>query len=184
MERQTFDGDYVQRLVDGDGATEANFIAYFDSLLTLKLRSRLRHADLVEDVKQETFLRVFRMLRQGRSLDNPASLGAYVNAVCNNILFETYRKEAHQPAELSDELVSNEQDIYSEMVSREDTERVRRILSELPAKDREILKQLFFQQRDKDAICRELGVDRAYLRVLLYRAKLKFRHSLTKTAAT
>jgi RNA polymerase sigma-70 factor, ECF subfamily len=184
VERQTFDGDYVQRLVDGDSATEASFIAYFDSLLTLKLRSRLRFTDLIEDVKQETFLRVFRMLRQGRNLDNPASLGAYVNAVCNNILFETYRKESNHPAELSEDIVSNEQDIFSEMVSRENTERVRQILSELPAKDREILKQLFFEQRDKDLICRELGVDRAYLRVLLYRAKSKFRNSLTKTAAT
>jgi RNA polymerase sigma-70 factor (ECF subfamily) len=184
VERQTFDGEYVQRLVDGDSATEANFVAYFDSLLTLKLRSRLRIPDLIEDVKQETFLRVFRALRQGRSLENPGSLGAYVNAVCNNILFETYRKEANHPAELSDEMVSNEQDIFSEMVSRENTELVRHILAELPAKDREILKQLFFDQRDKDAICRDLGVDRAYLRVLLYRAKSKFRNSLAKTATT
>ena len=182
MERQTFDGDYVQRLIDGDSATESNFVAYFDSLLTLKLRSRLRSADLVEDVKQETFLRVFRMLRQGRGLDNAGSLGAYVNAVCNNILFETYRHEAKNPAELSEDLVSNEQDIYSDMVTRENTERVRHILSELPSKDREIIRQLFFEQRDKDAICRDLGVDRAYLRVLLYRAKSKFRNSLAKTA--
>jgi RNA polymerase sigma-70 factor (ECF subfamily) len=184
VERQTFDGDYVQRLVDGDSATEANFVAYFDSLLTLKLRSRLRFAHLVDDVKQETFLRVFRMLRQGRSLENPGSLGAYVNAVCNNILFETYRKEANHPTELSDDLVSNAQDVYSEMVSRENTERVRQIVSELPSKDREILKQLFFEQRDKEAICRDLGVDRAYLRVLLHRAKSKLRNSLMKAATT
>jgi RNA polymerase sigma-70 factor (ECF subfamily) len=184
VERQTFDGEYVQRLVDGDSATETNFVAYFDALLTLKLRSRLRYAHLIEDVKQETFLRVFRTLRQGRSLDNPGSLGAYVNAICNNILFETYRKEANYPAELSDDMVSNEQDVFSEMVSRENTERVRQLVAELPAKDREILKQLFFEQRDKDAICRDLGVDRAYLRVLLYRAKSKFRNSLGKTGTT
>jgi len=81
VERQTFDGHYVQRLIEGDGATEANFVAYFDSLLTFKLRSRLRSADLIQDVKQETFLGVFRMLRQGRGLENAGSIGAYVNAV-------------------------------------------------------------------------------------------------------
>ncbi len=184
MERQTFDGRYVQRLIDGDSATEANFIAYFDSLLTLKLRSRLRFTHLVEDVKQETFLRVFRTLRQGRGLENPASLGAYVNSVCNNVLFETYRKESNQPAELNTDLPSGEQDAYSGMVSRENTDRVRQVLSELPPKDREILRQLFLEQRDKDAVCRDLGVDRAYLRVLLFRAKSKFRNNLAKTATT
>jgi RNA polymerase sigma-70 factor (ECF subfamily) len=170
VERRTFDGDYVQRLVDGDSSTEANFVEYFDPLLTRKLRSRLRSAALIEEVKQETFLRLFRALRERGGFENPASLGAYVDAVCNNVLFETHRRmEANQPSELSKDLVSNEQDIYSEMISRENTAWVRRILSELPAKDREILKQLFFEQRDKDAVCREMGIDQAYLRNLLFR---------------
>jgi RNA polymerase sigma-70 factor (ECF subfamily) len=34
---------------------------------------------------------------------------------------------------------------------------------------------LFFEERDKDDICRTLNVDRNYLRVLLHRAKAKFR---------
>ena len=37
------------------------------------------------------------------------------------------------------------------------------------------MRWLFFEERDKDEICRELNVDRNYLRVLLHRAKSKFR---------
>ncbi len=48
-------------------------------------------------------------------------------------------------------------------------------LDGLPEKDRELLRWLFFDERDKDAICRELNIDRGYLRVLLHRAKARFR---------
>ena len=37
---------------------------------------------------------------------------------------------------------------------------------------------MFFEGRDKDQICRDLEVDRDYLRVLLHRAKNHFRERL------
>jgi RNA polymerase sigma-70 factor (ECF subfamily) len=52
---------------------------------------------------------------------------------------------------------------------------VKAALDGLPDKDRELLRWLFFEERDKDEICRELNVDRGYLRVLLHRAKARFR---------
>jgi hypothetical protein len=34
---------------------------------------------------------------------------------------------------------------------------------------------LFFEECDKDEVCRRLNIDRGYLRVLLHRAKLRFK---------
>jgi RNA polymerase sigma-70 factor (ECF subfamily) len=34
---------------------------------------------------------------------------------------------------------------------------------------------MFLDELDKDQVCREFGVDRDYLRVLLHRAKMQFR---------
>jgi hypothetical protein len=34
---------------------------------------------------------------------------------------------------------------------------------------------LFLDERDKDEVCRDFGVDREYLRVLVYRAKQSFK---------
>ena len=48
-------------------------------------------------------------------------------------------------------------------------------LATLPAKERQLLEWLFFEERDKDEICRTLGIDRNYLRVLLHRAKQRFK---------
>jgi len=61
------------------------------------------------------------------------------------------------------------------MLLAEETRRqVQQVLAKLPAKDRNILRAVFFEQRDKDDVCAELGVSREYLRVLLHRAKQQF----------
>ena len=61
------------------------------------------------------------------------------------------------------------------MVSKQRSEQVRKILSGLPARDRELLRAVLLEENDKDMLCREIGVDRNYLRVLLHRAKNKFK---------
>jgi len=63
----------------------------------------------------------------------------------------------------------------SAIAAGEDRERVRAALVALPTKERELLTWLFFEGRDKDQVCRDLHVDRDYLRVLLHRAKNRFR---------
>jgi RNA polymerase sigma-70 factor (ECF subfamily) len=42
-------------------------------------------------------------------------------------------------------------------------------------RDRRLLREVFLEERDKDEVCRDFGVDREYLRVLLHRAKQAFK---------
>ena len=91
LERFEFDREYVERLIAGEPETEQHFTRYFGDLLTLKLRSRLRSPAQVEDAKQETFVRVLTTLKRKGGIESPEALGAFVNSVCNNVLFETYR---------------------------------------------------------------------------------------------
>jgi RNA polymerase sigma-70 factor (ECF subfamily) len=180
LPRYEFDSAYVQRLIAEDPETERHFTRYFGDLLSLKLRSRLRSASLIEDAKQETFVRVLTSLKQKRGLDAAGSLGAFVNAVCNNVVFEMYR--AGQRTEpLSDDIDPEDDrqtDAATQVLRNEDRFRVRRALAALAPKERELLSWLFFDERDKDSICRELKVDRNYLRVLVHRAKARFREQL------
>src|SRR5690242_21887601 len=92
FQRETFDSEYLRLLASGDQATEDHFYRYFSELLRIKLRARLRDSALIEDVRQETLLRVFTAIKQDGSLRSPESLGAFVNSVCNNLLFELYRR--------------------------------------------------------------------------------------------
>lgn len=177
LPRYEFDGAYIQRLIAEDPDTERHFTRYFGDLLTLKLRSRLRSASHVDDAKQETFARVLTALKQKGGLTNAATLGAFVNSVCNNVLFEMYRA-GRRTAALEDDVDPPDDrrtDAESSIVAGEERLRVRQALAALPEKERELLRWLFFDERDKDGICRALNVDRNYLRVLVHRAKMRFR---------
>lgn len=176
----SFDAEYVRRLTDGDADTEQHFHTYFGRLLLLKLRQRLRSPAEVLDARQETLMRVLISLRQKRNLEHPERLGAFVNAVCNNVLLEMGRA-ARRTVLMSD---MAESDIPSPvvadtpettLVTAEQQALVRGVLDQLPERDRRLLRQVFLDEEDKDVVCRELGVDREYLRVLLYRAKARFR---------
>jgi RNA polymerase sigma-70 factor (ECF subfamily) len=57
----------------------------------------------------------------------------------------------------------------------EDRAHVRAVMGTLPQKERQLLHWLFFEEADKDEVCRRLGIDRNYLRVLLHRAKQRFK---------
>jgi len=92
--RFEFDRAYLDRLAARDPDTERHFTRYFGDLLAIKLRSRLRSPALIEDARQETFLRVLKALRQPGGIQSPGGFGAFVNSVCNNVLFEMYRSHS------------------------------------------------------------------------------------------
>lgn len=183
LQFHSFDAGYVDNLCAGDRRTQEHFFRYFSGLLQLKLRSRLQSPQAIEDVRQETFARVFSVLRKDGGLRQPESLGAFVNTVCNHVLLEHYRSskggeslDVEGRPELPDKSASA-LDIAS---ARQIKEKVREILLELAPRDRSLLKAVFLDERDRDEVCREFGVDRDYLRVLLHRAKQEFKTEYVK----
>ena len=182
MELFAFDKAYVERLRDGDSATESHFVTYFDELLRIKLRARFLAPDTVDELRQETFTRVVAALRTQGGIRQPERFGAFVNSICNNVLMEHYRSSARsQPLEdFHLEKTDKVLDLEGLLVTREVNESVRAILEALPERDRRLLRAIFFEEKDKDEVCKTFGVDRGYLRVLLHRAKDKFRASYVK----
>jgi len=184
LQFQTFDEAYVERLRDGDFRTQEHFVAYFSELIQLKLRSRLHSPQAIEDVRQETFARVFAALRKEGRIRQPERLGAFVNSLCNNVLLEHYRA-SQRDTSLEDEedqdFPAKDADIFGTVAAKQVGEKVRAILDELPERDRRLLREIFIEERDKDDVCRDFGVDRDYLRVLLYRAKQSFKSLYLKS---
>lgn len=177
LQFELFDADYVGRLRAGDYRTQEHFCAYFSVLIQVKLRSRLKSRSSIEDVRQETFARFFVNLHAGK-IQEPERLGAYVNSMCNHVLLEYYRHDAHHNL-LEDE---SPQDLPDKgrgpveiLASKEQEKKVREILGKLPERDQRLLREIFLEERDKDDVCRDFGVTREYLRVLLHRAKHLFR---------
>lgn len=181
-ERKVFDQDYVDRLIQGDADTETHFTSYFGTLLVIKLRGRLRSPQLIEDARQETFLRVLNVLRNKGGIQHPERLGAFVNAVCENILSEFFRAGSRfqqvpeNAVEPADDCASPE----SQCLSEERKNVIRRVMQSLGAPDQQILRKYFLEEQDKDEICKEMGIDRNYLRVRLHRALTRLRSALQK----
>jgi RNA polymerase sigma-70 factor, ECF subfamily len=185
VELYSFDEAYLKRLRERDFPTEQHFVAYFRKLLVIKLRSRLRGSEAVEDIAQETFLRVLKAMSSERGIRQPERLGAFVNSVCNNVLQEFYRSSGHgtQLDEDTPEPIDQVLDLDGFLVSKQTREQVREVLALLPEKDRQLLRAIFLEEKEKDQVCKEFGVDRDYLRVLLHRAKNNFRVFYEKSGA-
>lgn len=186
MEFYSFDEPYLQRLRQHDFETEQHFVAYFSKLILIKLRSRLRSPSAIDDIRQETFVRVLKAVRAEGGVRNATGLGGFVNSVCNNVLQEFYRSSGR--TESTDETCPDPPDgtvdLEGALVTQQTRDQVREVLARLPEKDRRLLKALFIEEKEKEEVCREFGVDRDYLRVLLHRAKQSFRAAYGEPAVS
>jgi RNA polymerase sigma-70 factor (ECF subfamily) len=187
MQFHAFDRHYLEQLASGDFRTQEHFVSYFSELIRLKLSKRLHSHSEVEDARQETFARVFAALRKPDGIREPERLGAYVNSVCNNVLLEYYRSSSQEVTSDDEEAEANIPDpaisVVDVIANRQIQRNVREILDQLQEKDRRLIKEIFLEERDKDDVCRDLGVDREYLRVLLHRAKKSFKTVYLKRIA-
>jgi len=145
--------------------------------MKVKLQSRLKSPEAMEDVQQETFVRFYAALREGK-IREPKSLGSYVNSMCNNVLKESWRHEdpaVSLDADDAPELPAAPFDLLKIIDDQQAAQKVQKVIEQLPERDRRVLRAIFFEERDKDEVCRELGITRDNLRLLLHRAKQRFR---------
>jgi RNA polymerase sigma-70 factor, ECF subfamily len=171
-----FNETYLHELREQDLNTETHFVTYFSKILHNKLRRRLMCPEHIKDVQQETLLRAWAAVRAEGGIRQPERFGAFVSSVCNNILRESYRSRARTKplGDLASDPADQSPAPDGMLLAEETKLQVRRVLAKLPPKDRNILRAVFFEQRDKNEVCRKLGVSREYLRVLLHRAKQQF----------
>jgi RNA polymerase sigma-70 factor, ECF subfamily len=183
LQFHSFDARYIKNLCAGDRETQEHFFGYFTELLRLKLRSKLQSPHAIEDVCQETFARVFSVLRKEGGLREPERLGAFVNTTCNHVLFEQYRLSSRSESldeEGAPEPAAQGASALDAAASLQLKQKVREILLGLSPRDRSLLKAVFLDERDRDEVCNEFGVAREYLRVLLHRAKQEFKLEYVK----
>lgn len=171
-----FDKPYLERLRAGDAETQHHFASYFGRFLRIRYRARRLPPDVIDDLVQDTLLRVMMKVFDG-GVRQPECFGAFVNSVSNHVLLEYFRRASKNPLAENEamEVPDKVLDLEGLLVTQETVVHVRKVLEQLPERDRRILRRLFFDEEDKDSICSEFGVKRDYLRVLVLRAKDKFR---------
>jgi RNA polymerase sigma-70 factor (ECF subfamily) len=106
--------------------------------------------------------------------------------MCNNVLLEHYRASSRDSSlddEEQQDFPATNVDVLGAVAAKQMGEKIREILEQMPERDRRLLREIFLEERDKDDVCRDFGVDREYLRVLLHRAKLSFKSLYLKNVA-
>ncbi len=153
----------------------------FDPQALDQYRRKLRHKVCyhlggfcpdVDDVVQETMVRFIKALKEDR-IHNPASIGAFLSGVCNNVILEYRRNLWTHPTE--PESPGPEPQVSPDAETFDLREEINAALSEMSSRDCHILRAFFLQEKDKDVICRETGLSEAQFRVALFRAKDRFR---------
>ncbi|MBI4907755.1 MAG: sigma-70 family RNA polymerase sigma factor [Acidobacteria bacterium] len=166
--------DYLAKLASADPATTDHFVRHYTNILQVKLRARTIYGHEAEEIRQETFRRVLSAVKEGKIRDG-TKLNAYVNSTCNHVISEHFRHTSRLlplDASASWQSTDNTEDA---VLLAEKLERIRKVLDKMSVRDREILNAVFLEERDKDAVCLQLGVNRDYLRVLVHRAINSFR---------
>ena len=150
-----------------------------------RLRLKLRYKVLyhvghncpdVDDIVQETLTRFVRASQQSQIRNNTEEFGAFVNGVCRNVILEYRRRVRREP--LADpEIPIKETGIRPDAEVFEMREAIDMGLAELAERDRMILRCLYLEGKEKEDICREWGMTDAQFRVVLFRAKERFRRA-------
>jgi RNA polymerase sigma factor (sigma-70 family) len=176
MDRFEFSDDYVARLRNNDAQTWEHFYAYFRPKIRTKFRAQFPW-DMVDDLSGETMVAVVEKIGQGEPRD-AACLAAYVLQICHNKGLEALRRLTgdRQFSEVDWNLLPGSgKTPQQEVLDKELGQKVANAVKKLPSRDRGALAAVFYEGRDRDEVCKERGVSRDQLKMILFRARQKFK---------
>ena len=148
----------------------------FRRKLTSKVRFQLGHfCSDIEDLVQETLARFHRALDDD-TLQRPESMGAFLNAICNNVISE-YRRRLWREVPYDSEAPPDHPaaPTVDLLEIRNSTDFA---LEKLNVRDRAVLTAFYLHEQEKTEICRSMGVTDAQFRVIIFRAKKRMRELL------
>jgi RNA polymerase sigma-70 factor, ECF subfamily len=127
----------------------------------------------VDDIVQETLARFLVASRENK-IQNPAATGAFLNGICRNVISEYRRRNMRD--EPMPELVPEppgkaipESDLF------ELRQAIGRGLEQLSERDRQVLRGFYLEEKSKEEILKQTGMTDENFRVVLCRAKERFR---------
>jgi RNA polymerase sigma factor (sigma-70 family) len=146
--------------------------------LRVRLRCKVRHhlgvlCPDVEDVVQESLVRLVRAQQAGR-IEHPENMGGFVSGVCNNVILE-YRRRLWRTNESAEEFPERADPGPSGAQSLELREVIDQTLSQMGKRDCRILVSVYLDGKSPSEICAENGIAESQLKVVLFRAKARFR---------
>lgn len=151
--------------VDGDNKAFNLLLSRNQEKLFTYILFVVRDREMANDMFQETFFKVVSRLQQGKYIAN-GKFSAWLMRITHNVIMDWYRQQRAQnivdaPKENDLSNVGStllESSREGELVNNQVMEDVRRMMSHLPASQREVVFMRFYQQMSFKEIAEATGV--------------------------
>jgi RNA polymerase sigma factor (sigma-70 family) len=151
--------------VDGDNKAFDLLLSRNQEKLFTYILFVVRDREMANDMFQETFFKVVSRLQQGKYIAN-GKFSAWLMRIAHNVIMDWYRQQRAQnivdaPKENDLSNVGStllESSREGELVNNQVIEDVRRMMSHLPASQREVVFMRFYQQMSFKEIAEATGV--------------------------
>jgi RNA polymerase sigma factor (sigma-70 family) len=146
--------------------------------LRVRLRSKVRYevgfaCPDVDDIVQESIAR-FVAASQEAKVRNQEAAAAFLIGVCRNVISE-YRRRSFRDSPMPEIVPEPPPKTLPESDLLELRQAIAKGLEQLPERDRHILRAFYLEEKTKEQILKQTGLTDQNFRVILYRAKEKFR---------
>jgi RNA polymerase sigma-70 factor (ECF subfamily) len=169
-----YEGLLILRCQAGDEAALSELIARYSPGLHSYLGKLTGRKDSADDLLQETWIDVYRKINR---LQQPAAFDAWIYRIARDKAYRELRRRptARQPVDikLAESIAAKDEEL-----SREDAERVRASLDQLPLEQREILVLRFVYVMSYEQIAEMISRPVGTVRSRIHYAKIALRQKM------
>ena len=159
------DDRLIAKYVDGENEAFDALIERHKNRIFNYIFHSVKDEDLANDIFQETFVKAIMTIKQGRYVEN-GHFAAWITRIAHNLIIDFYRQEKSENVQSSD---STEVDILNRKELSEATiednlivdqilSDVRRLVTALPANQREVLLMRYYKNMSFKEIADTTGV--------------------------
>lgn len=140
------DNELVARFLQGDPEGFDTLLDRYRQKVFSYIYINVRKRELAEDILQDTFIKVFRSLQEGRYRDD-GKFVSWVMRIAHNLIIDNFRRDHQMPLVSRDSYESDllndrqlvekntEENIIEKQIGRD----IRNLLDELPADQKEVV---------------------------------------------
>ena len=177
-------GELAIQIIAGDAVASNKFVQLNYSWLLFVIRKKFSGSNNHEDIVQDTFMLVINKLQQG-AVKNPNAILAYLRTTAIHIGFEYLRKDKKFTSAIDQEMLDviedSKDDILSSIIWDDKIKFVKQVIDELKIqRDKDILFGFYFNDDNKQTICKQFDLKSEHFDRVLYRAKLRLKELIDK----
>jgi RNA polymerase sigma factor (sigma-70 family) len=144
--KQKLSVDSKVRIIKAEQPTFENLISRYKSKIFKYIKLYIRDEALVEDIFQDTILKVFQSFKAGKYLDNGKFI-SWVNRIAHNLIIDHFRRDKQLKVISNDDYESDlfnskkfaEDSIEDNLIKQQIRKDVRKMISNLPDDQKEVI---------------------------------------------